>query len=148
MPAMTESRFGLAAAVAPMAPTVLVVAAAILLPHGFGNALPFAIIFSVPTSYLGFFLVGLPLIHLLKRKGYLNFSTLAIAGIAAGIVAFAGFSVVFGLMLGSRSSYGAVGAAWGAGFGLLVAIVFGLVAGITRRSSRRYVLTSTTRSQT
>lgn len=130
---MNESRVGLAAAVAPMAPTVLVVVASMVLPYGFGNALFFAILFSMLTSYLGFFLVGLPLVHLLKRPGYLNFGTLAIAGVVAGVIAFAAFSLVFGLMLSSRGSFGVLGAAWGAGFGLLVAIVFGLVAGVTRR---------------
>ena len=133
---MNESRFFWAAAVAPLTPTGLVIAASLLLPYGFGNGLFFAILFSVLTSYLGFFLVGLPPVQLLKRKGYLNFGTLAIAGIVAGVLAFAGFSFVFGLMLSSRGSYGVVEAAWGAGFGLIVAIVFGLVAGITRRSNR------------
>ena len=133
---MSESRFRLAVAVAPMAPTALIVVASLLLPYGFGNGLPFAILFSVLTSYLGFFLVGLPLVHLLKRKGYLNFGTLAIAGIVAGVIVFAGFSVLFRLMLDSRVSYGVLGAAWGAGFGLLVAIAFGLVAGLSSSLNR------------
>jgi hypothetical protein len=135
MPAMNESRFKLAMVVAPIAPVILIVFAHLFLPYGFGNAFPLAVIFSLATSYLGFFLFGLPMLSLLRRSGYLNFGTLLAAGAVAGMVAFAAFLFVFGLLLGTPGSYGLLELGWGVALGLVVAILFGFVAGITRGST-------------
>lgn len=138
MPAMTEGRFKLAAAIAPLVPAFLVVAVPMILTHGqaYGNALPLAIFFSVVTSYLGLLAV-LPLLILLKRNGRLTFVSLAVAGIAGGMVLFAGFLYVFALMLGTQAyyDYDLRDAIWGALLGSAVAIPFGLIAGITSQPS-------------
>ena len=136
MPAMTEDRFKLAAAISPLVPALLVVVVPTLLTHGqvYGNALPLAIFFSVVTSYLGI-LVVLPFLIFLKKRGQLTFISLSAMGITGGIILFGGFLYVFALMLGTQEyyNYDLRYAIWGALLGLAVAIPFGLIADITNQ---------------
>jgi hypothetical protein len=137
MPAMSEgSRFKLAVAISPLVPALIVVLGpALLLPgSSYGNALPLLLFFSIGTSYLGLFVIGLPVILLLRRLALLNLGTLALVGAVGGIVAFAAFSAVLTRLLQSSGSFGPPSVAWGAGLGLAVALSFGAIAGITSRS--------------
>ena len=138
MPLSSETRFNLAAATAPLVPAFLVVVVPTILTGGtaYGNAWFLAILFSVVTSYVGL-LVVLPFIVYLRRNGRLTFVMLSVAGVAGGMVLFAGFLYVFAFMLGTQGyyDYDLQDAIWGALLGLTVAVPFGLIAGITNQPS-------------
>lgn len=120
---MNKRRLALAAAIAPLVPMFPVVA--------MYGAQPIAMIFSLGTSYVGF-LVVLPIILYLERRGQLDFSWLIVVGAVGGTMAFSGFLIAFAFMLGSfpRFSDYWIAVVWGAPLGIAVALAFGLIAGI------------------
>jgi hypothetical protein len=137
---MTERRFIVGAAVAPLAVPVVLLALArtAQIDSGFKLVLGFGTL----ASYGSFALIGLPLVLLLQRLGRLTLPILVSAGTLAGIVVFYLVLEVFGALLASSPSFGALDLAWGAACGFAVALVFGLVAGITSGSSRSSSLRS------
>jgi len=98
----------------------------------FHYELPVIVSFAVIVSYVGFFTVGLPLIYVLRRAGYLNFPTLVVGGALAGVAVFFAFTKVLGFLLTSSASpsasFGALQLVWGAVLGFGVACLFGLIA--------------------
>jgi hypothetical protein len=83
-------------------------------------------------SYLATFLFGIPVTIYLNRKNLLNLKNLVFSGSVLGVLVF-GLSL-FGLsaLLQSSGGFSLISIAWGAGFGFLVSLAFGLIAGITR----------------
>lgn len=82
-------------------------------------------------SYICFFVIGLPLCWLLKRWRMLHLLTLSIAGAASGIIAIEIFLYFFALSLESSTRFDWIGPIWGASLGFLVALTFGLIAGVS-----------------
>ncbi|MFL1456375.1 hypothetical protein ACJO5Y_18190 [Marinobacter sp. GN3S48] len=136
---MNKRRLWLASITAPLTPVVAVTLVPMFFTQGqaFGNWLPVVILLGLFTSYLGAFVLGLPLVFLLERFGRLNLVALALAGAASGALIFSCFLYFLGLMLGSQSNIGFTEAVWGAGLGLMVAVPFSLVAGITSAGKGR-----------
>jgi hypothetical protein len=140
MPYMSSRRFILAELVAPLAaPSALIVVPVIACAcWPFYYDLPWILGCSVPFSYAGTLLFGIPLIRFLERKGHLNLQFLVSGGALAGTVVFYIFSVTLGLLLSSHLlAFSAYAAFFGAILGLCVSLAFGLIAGITCRSIGR-----------
>ncbi|WP_227818274.1 hypothetical protein [Nitrogeniibacter aestuarii] len=139
MPDPNNPRLVLATLVAPLAvPVALVVVPVISCAcWPFYYDLPWILGFAVPVSYLATLLVGLPLTRLLKKKNRLNLQFLVAGGTLMGTMVFYIFSVFLGLLLTSSPvlEFSTYAALFGAVLGLLVSLTFGLVAGITWRSS-------------
>jgi len=137
--AMNKNRLCLASTVAPVTPIVAVIIVPALVTQGqaYGNALPMAILFGLLTSYLGTIALEVPQFLMLQRFGRLNLTALSLAGAASGVLVFSCFLYLLGLMLDSQASIGATEVLWGAGLGVMVAVPFSLIAGITSHSSRR-----------
>lgn len=136
MQPMTKPKFLAAALISPWAAPVIVVVGSILVSGTWPlhYELPVTVSFTVIVSYVGFFAIGLPLIYVLRRAGYLNFLTLLVGGALAGVAVFFFFTKVLGFLLTSSASFGALQLVWGAVLGFGVACLFGLIAGIRRGS--------------
>ena len=83
-----SSRFWLAAALASLSvPTVFIVQA---LYAGSGFGFPFLAYFAAiaAVSYVGFLVLGLPFVLLLRARGRLSFGAILLGGIAAGPLFF------------------------------------------------------------
>lgn len=130
---MTETRFTVAAVTSPLVPAGIALAPMLQAESSQYNML--AVALALLTSYLGVIVIGLPLVHLLKRIGWLNLPALAITGALAGIGVFALFLQGLGAMLESSAPLNLIQILWGAGLGLSAALSFGLIAGITNRPS-------------
>ena len=136
---MAEHRSLIAAMIAPWAaPAVL-----ILLPvvqsrsWPFHYELPLIVTCSIVFSYLGSFALGLPLVHVLRRVGWLSLTSLTLSGALAGALVFYVFFQLLGVVLASSAPFGTLQILWGVSLGFSVALVFGVIAGITWRSSGR-----------
>ncbi len=136
---MNKKRLWLASTVAPVTPIVVVILVPALLTQGqaYGNALPMAILFGLLTSYLGTIALGVPQFLMLQRFGRLNLTALSLAGAASGVLVFSCFLYLFGLLLDSQVSIGATEILWGAGLGVMVAVPFSLLSGITNAGKGR-----------
>ena len=129
---MTEQRFQIASLVAPSTPALLV----FIGDQTQSFQWNFLIVgLALLTGYLGFFIVGYPLIYLLRRTGFLSLPVLMLSGPVIGVLVFYFFLLFLSFLLGSSASFGLSAIIWGAGLGLCVALSFGLIAGITWRSS-------------
>ena len=133
---MTKPRFLAAALISPWAAPVIVVVVSIVASGTwpFHYELPVIVGFAVIASYVSFFAIGLPLIYVLRRAGYLNFLTLLVGGALVGVAVFFLFTKVLGFLLTSSASSGVLQLVWGAVLGFGVACLFGLIAGIRRGS--------------
>lgn len=134
---MNDRRFLLAVGIAPLTPIVAIVLLLVLTTDESTTSywIPIIVSFGLPTSYLGTCVVGLPLVIFLKRGGRLNLVSMSIAGAVSGGGLSACFSYFLSLLLGSPLRFDITLATWGAGLGIMVAITFGLLAGITSHSS-------------
>jgi hypothetical protein len=125
---MTEHRFQIASLMAPCTPALFVFIG--FLTQSFQwNFLIVGL--ALLTSYLGFFIVGYPLIYLLRRTGLLSLPVLMLSGLVFGVLVFYLFSLFLGFLLESSAPFGLSATLWGALLGLCVALSFGLIAGIT-----------------
>jgi hypothetical protein len=138
-----RSRRALAAFIAPFAPSLLIIAASVLLNmpdrwpfHGISDfivTLAFPALFSSPA----FLLLGVPVMHVLQRKDKLSLVNLALAGAVLGVIAsaiyFIGFAYLFDspLITAHRAALTAwlYVMPWGAVFGLSVTMTYGLILG-------------------
>ena len=97
--------------------------------------------FALVAGYAGYFAIGVPLIHFLRRMGWLSLPTLVFSGAAAGIAVLAGVGKLLGILLGSSGSfdlsYVLSYVSWGAGLGFAVALLFSLIAGIPFKAKGR-----------
>lgn len=134
---VSRTRIVIASALAPLVvPTLFLVFHWAVNPHA-GVAL--VLLFSTAAAYVGLLVLGLPAAYGLYRIHLLNVWYLALAGMFGGVVVMFAFLQVFGRFLQPSEPFGFLGAVWGATLGLLVALVFCALVGITRRSSgRRY----------
>lgn len=130
---MTKTKFLAAALISPWAaPVIVVVVSGTWSFQDYDPLFLFVVTIAVVVSYVGFFAIGLPLIYILRRAGWLNFPTLVVGGALAGIVVFFFFTKVFGF---SSASFDVPPLVLGAAFGCGVACTFGLIAGIPFRRS-------------
>ncbi len=136
---MTEQREAIAAVLAPLAAPVLTVVLFALPAKSLPSYhdLPGIVFPAVIVSYLGFFLVGLPVVFLLRRLRLLNLPALIVCGALSGVIVFSIFEVLLSVLLGTIEYFRLTvsGAIWGASIGAGVAALFGSIAGITWRSS-------------
>lgn len=86
---------------------------------------------SIPVSYFGALLFGWPAFSLLRRFNALNLINLLSAGTLAGVVALVFLSWLFASVLGSSISVQWSTLVWGAGLGMLCAMPFAAITGIT-----------------
>ena len=134
---MQLSRIRLAYALAPAMPSCLY--AALLVFENSSREIPSILFFSLPVSYAACLLLGLPLVPALRRLRCLNLVCVALGGAGLGILVWFGVLGALAPWLGSHFGElaGSSDLAWGAVFGLSVALPFGLIAG--------YPLTATAR---
>ena len=135
---MSEQRFQLASVIAPCTPAVLIFIGSFQVPSFPWDFLIVGLAFL--TGYLGFFIFGFPLIYLLRREGLLSFPILMLSGPVFGVFVFYLFSLFLNFLLGSSAPFELTpfelaASLWGALLGFSVALSFGLIAGITWRSS-------------
>ena len=133
MPLMPEQRFQLASVIAPCTPALLIFIGGVQTQSFQLNFLIVGL--ALLTGYLGFFIVGYPLIYLLRRAGMLSLPALMFSGPVFDILVFYFFSLFLSFLLGSSAPFGLSASLWGALLGSCVALSFGLIAGITWRSS-------------
>ncbi len=124
---MKNNRLKLAFAIAPL--SVPIVWAFVSATEGWT-----LIILSVATifSYIGMIIVGLPALYILRKFSCLNLVTLGFFGLIGGILIFAIIGYILGLGIDSSSPFDLMASMWGGLLGLLVAIVFGLIAGVEK----------------
>jgi hypothetical protein len=103
--------------------------------HSLEALLVALVVFYIPLSYITSFIVGMPLIYILKRFEKLSFWWVALSSIPLGIFIF---TVFFALLLvlgatikGNMWTELARFAGFGAIYGFIVAATFCLLAGIT-----------------
>ena len=138
---MTKRRYQLAAVIAPAAPTLVLIGFALANGDSYSPWLVLIVAFALIVGYAGFFAVGVPLIHFLRRMGWLSLPTLVFSGAAAGIAVLGGVGKLLGILLGSSGSfdlsYVLSYVSWGAGLGFAVALLFSLIAGIPFKAKGR-----------
>jgi hypothetical protein len=115
--------------VAPCAPTAII---AILL--GGRDWLAFVTI-AAGVSYVGVIFFGLPVAYFLARRGSLNLIALAVAGALGGVAVFGVFVVFISRLFDFEPEL--LFGLWGAPFGLVAALVFGVIAGVPLRTGNR-----------
>lgn len=128
MPKISKNRYTFAAVISPLIPAVIALA-----PMLGGENPQFemlAVALALLTSYLGLFVIGLPLVFLLERIGWLNLPVLSITGALAGIGVLALFLQGLGAILESSAPINTIQILWGAGLGFSAALSFGLISGI------------------
>jgi len=86
---------------------------------------------SLLISYAAFIFMLLPLIYLLSAKGRLNLGLLMVFGGFDGLIAFFAFVTYF---LESRLAFSNLQMYWGFSLGALVALFYGVIAGVRWRS--------------
>ena len=94
-----------------------------------------AIFSSVIFSYSGMFILGLPAVYFLKRFGRFNLGWVLVAGVVGGAVVWFVFLELFSRSLESESGVSYLSIVSGAIMGSLVALTYGLIAGV-RTSGR------------
>ena len=127
-----------------------IVIAPLIVPLGifiFGGAIQqsswgiLAIMISAFFSYFGMFFIGLPLIYLLRRIGWLNIPMLVLSGALGGCVIIYAYSIFMAAFLtaGSSIPFDFIVASgslkwslifFGASLSAVIAVVFGIIAGI------------------
>lgn len=94
------------------------------------------IIVSGVAAYIGTIIVGIPALALAGKYVHINLLSLAIIGIISGIVYFQGITYLFAYGFSSTHEMDVPTTATGGVFGLLVAIVFGLIRGQSSVSNK------------
>ena len=138
---MTKRRYQLAAVIAPAAPTLVLVGFGLANGESYSPWFVLIVAFALIAGYAGFFAVGIPVIHLLRRMGWFSLSILTFFGALAGIAVLGVFGKLLGIVIGSSGpfdpSYVLSYVFWGAALGFTVALLFSLIAGIPFRAVDR-----------
>jgi hypothetical protein len=136
-PAVTQDRLVIATIVAPCSAPITIILAAVVQCGcwPFHYDLPWIVGFSLITGFVGLCAVGLPLVYVLRRVGRLNLISLALSGALAGVLVFYLFGRLLAFLLESSGPFNLLSAVWGAALGFILALVFGLIAGLTTRST-------------
>lgn len=126
---MPNHREWLGFALAPLAPSLLLLAAAYPPTLGEVNLI---VSFSLPYSYGSSLVFGLPVFNFLYRRQLLSTVNLTLGGALGGAIAFYIFLLSILFLLGSDLGFfpGAWPLVSGAVFGSAVAILFSLIAGL------------------
>ena len=132
---MSEQRFQLATVIAPCTPAVLIFIGGFQTQSFQWNFLIVGL--ALVTGYLGFFVVGFPLVYLLRRAGLLSLPILMLSGAVFGVFVFYLFWLFLNFLLGSSAPFELAASFWGALLGLSVAFSFGLIGGITNIAFKR-----------
>ena len=134
---MPHRRRILAAIIAPWAARLATVVFFVVQSRGwpFRSELPWILGVSAITAYVGLFAIGLPIMRALRRAGRLNLLSLTLCAVPAGVLAFYLVLRLLGFLLESSAPFELSQAIWGASHGAFVALVFGVIAGLTLRSS-------------
>lgn len=113
---------------APLIPAVFFVLIFIVSGSGFDF---FAFLISVPFSYVPCFLFCVSAMKILRARGMLSVTNIALCGVVLGAAVFYLFRFVLSAMLGSSADVvpAVSELVWGALLGLSVALPFGLIAG-------------------
>jgi hypothetical protein len=80
-------------------------------------------------SYLGFFLIGKPIVRRLARFMTLGLASITAIGAIAGTVVFAIFGFVLAFLLSSITDFSFGSVIYGGILGASVALIYGLIAG-------------------
>lgn len=114
--------------VAPLVPAAVI---GIFVAFQNFSASMWVMLFAVPFSYVGTFLLGLPLIKLLDTLGKLTVCYLALTGVAFGAFVFYMFSDFFQYLMGTEIDWSPTigGLVAGGFFGFMVAATLGVIAG-------------------
>ena len=80
-------------------------------------------------SYLGFFLVGVPIARRWRHSASFGFAKLITLGVFAGAIIFSTFDLMLVLLVNSSPTFPADSLVWGGGLGAAVALSYGLIAG-------------------
>jgi len=101
------------------------------------NQTDYVLVMAVSTlcAYLALFFVGIPIYWILKRLQVLNIFTLSVGGAVSGALLF---HIFLGLIFWSSPGISLFGVLWGAFLGLLVALTFGLIAGVRNNKGELY----------
>lgn len=138
---MAERRHRLAVLIAPATPALVLIGFGLVKGELFSRWFVLMVAFALVAGYAGYFAIGVPLIHFLRRMGWLSLPTLVFSGAAAGIAVLAGVGKLLGILLGSSGSfdlsYVLSYVSWGAGLGFAVALLFSLIAGIPFKAKGR-----------
>lgn len=81
------------------------------------------------TSYLGLFLVGVPILRRLSRSTPINLSSLTVIGAFSGILVMFALIAVISALFGVLPSLNVESVLIGASLGSLVAFSYGVIAG-------------------
>jgi hypothetical protein len=113
---------------APLIPVVFFVLVFMASGYGFDF---FALLISVPFSYVPCFLFCVSVMRILRARGMLTVTSIALCGVVLGAAVFYMFRFFLSAMLGSSADLvpGVSELVWGALLGLSVALPFGLIAG-------------------
>ena len=138
---MTKRRYQLAAVIAPAAPTLVLIGFSLANGESYSPWFGLIVAFALIVGYAGFFAVGVPLIHFLRRMGWFSLPILVVSGGLAGIIVFGAFGKFLGILLGSSAPFDLSDVLfyvfWGAGLGFAVALLFSVIAGIPTRAVRQ-----------
>ena len=138
---MTELRYQLAIGIAPAAPALVMIGFGLAKGDLHSRWAILTVTFALVAGYVGYFVVGIPLIYFLRRMGWLTLPILVFSGTAAGIVILGGVGKLLGILLGSSGpfdlSYILSYVLWGGMLGFVVALLFSLIAGIPVRAIRK-----------
>ncbi|MFV1985455.1 MAG: hypothetical protein ACC657_18040 [Thiohalomonadales bacterium] len=127
----------LAFVIAPLTPAALQIILPVMISQSWPfNQTDYKIIIAVSTitSFIGLFIIGIPLIIWLRKINRLSITNLSLAGVLSGAVIFYLFWLLLGLALQTSAIYGVYPLIYGSTLGFVVAFTFGMVSGITNRS--------------
>jgi hypothetical protein len=115
---------------APWAPAAIL--AMLIGEYAFSDDWWAVVIVAAAFGYVGIVFIGVPAAYFLARRGTLNLVALAVAGALGGIPVFGVFVVVVDRLANNPPEWPY--SLWGAPFGLVVALAFGVIAGVPART--------------
>ena len=122
---------GRALGIAPLIPVVLMIFLPIVFGDNFNEIWLLVIGSNLLISYLATIIIGMPVFYVLERISQLNLWSLSLCGIVFGAVLL---TLLASMTYNLDGSDLALLIFWGGCFGLLVALPFGLIAGVKARN--------------
>lgn len=122
---------------APLTPALVVILFAVVASMSWPfNESDYKIIIGLwsSVSYFGLFVVGLPVLCVLRAYGKLKVYHIALAGGASGIAVFGLVQLIIAWLLSTTAEYGLLTIIWGFACGVCVAVSYALISGITNAS--------------
>ena len=125
--------------IAPLTPVLAVILVSVVasMSWPFNESDYKIIIFAVSeVSCICLFVVGFPVLCILKKHKKLTLLYISMAGGISGVVLFDLVLSIAAFLLESRAEYGLLAFIWGFLSGLCVAMSYGFTSGIIRRSNK------------